>query len=185
MKYYGICKRCGYITYLGANEPNIQVKYLNGTSHLCDYCQYPLFSIDREKKEYCLMYKDLTGEFPEKDHIEERFMERVYMQEHADEVKDIFDPELREQRIAAEDAKRAEEEAREREEQRMREIAARPVTCPKCHSTSIVTQKKGFGLGKAAAGVFLTGNVLGAAAGVAGANKPVNVCQRCGHKWKI
>lgn len=182
--YYGVCRRCGFITSFGSDKPNTQIELLNGKPWPCDYCGYPLISMDREYKEYNLMYKELTGEFP-KGIVRKNFRESVYFHEHADDVKDIFDPKLREQRIAAEDAKQAEREADERAEQRRREIAARPVSCPKCHSTSIVTQKKGFGLGKAAAGVFLTGNVLGAAAGVAGANKAVNVCQRCGHKWKI
>ena len=56
-------------------------------------------------------------------------------------------------------------------------------TCPKCGSTSITTMKKGFGVGKAAAGVAVAGPV-GALAGCIGANETFNVCQNCGHKWK-
>lgn len=56
-------------------------------------------------------------------------------------------------------------------------------TCPKCGSTSITTMKKGFGVGKAAAGVAVAGPV-GALAGGIGANETFNVCQNCGHKWK-
>lgn len=55
-------------------------------------------------------------------------------------------------------------------------------SCPRCGSTSISTQKKGFGLGKAVAGVFAIGTA-GALAGAAGANKVYNICQKCGHKW--
>ena len=55
-------------------------------------------------------------------------------------------------------------------------------SCPRCGSTSISTQKKGFGLGKAIAGVFAVGTA-GALAGAAGSNKVYNVCQKCGHKW--
>lgn len=55
--------------------------------------------------------------------------------------------------------------------------------CPRCGSTSISTQKKGFGVGKAAAGVAVAGAV-GAVAGAAGANKVYNICQNCGHKWE-
>lgn len=54
--------------------------------------------------------------------------------------------------------------------------------CPRCNSTSISTQKKGFGVGKAAAGVLTVGTA-GALAGAAGANKVYNICQKCGHKW--
>ena len=41
--------------------------------------------------------------------------------------------------------------------------------CPKCGSTSIATVNKGYSL--------LTG--------LLGSGKPMNVCQSCGHKWKI
>lgn len=41
--------------------------------------------------------------------------------------------------------------------------------CPKCGSTSIATVNKGYSL--------LTGFL--------GSGKPMNVCQSCGHKWKI
>ena len=42
------------------------------------------------------------------------------------------------------------------------------VTCPKCGSTSIATTNRGYSF----------------FAGFIGSGKPVNVCQRCGHKWK-
>ena len=57
------------------------------------------------------------------------------------------------------------------------------ISCPRCGSTSVSTQKKGFGVGKAAAGVVAAGPV-GAVAGAAGANKVYNICQNCGHKWE-
>lgn len=41
--------------------------------------------------------------------------------------------------------------------------------CPKCGSTSLATVNKGFSL--------LTGFL--------GSGKPMNVCQKCGYKWKI
>lgn len=42
------------------------------------------------------------------------------------------------------------------------------VTCPKCGSTSIATTNRGYS--------FFTGFL--------GSGKPVNVCQKCGYKWK-
>lgn len=42
------------------------------------------------------------------------------------------------------------------------------VKCPRCGSTSISTTNRGYSL--------VTGFI--------GSGKPVNVCQRCGHKWK-
>lgn len=41
--------------------------------------------------------------------------------------------------------------------------------CPKCGSTSLATVNRGFSL--------LTGFL--------GSGKPMNVCQKCGYKWKI
>jgi Oxygen-sensitive ribonucleoside-triphosphate reductase len=54
--------------------------------------------------------------------------------------------------------------------------------CPKCGSTSITVMKKGFGVGKAAAGALLLGPI-GIAAGGLGANKVQRVCVNCGHKF--
>lgn len=42
------------------------------------------------------------------------------------------------------------------------------VTCPKCGSTSIATTNRGYS--------FFTGFL--------GSGKPVNICQKCGYKWK-
>lgn len=43
-----------------------------------------------------------------------------------------------------------------------------PVRCPKCKSTSIATTNRGYSL------VW----------GFIGSGKPMNVCQKCGYKWK-
>lgn len=56
--------------------------------------------------------------------------------------------------------------------------------CPKCGSTSLSANKKGFGVGKAAVGVFTVG-ILGAAAGGIGSGKVVVTCLNCGHRWKV
>lgn len=53
-------------------------------------------------------------------------------------------------------------------EEREREEEMRP-KCPRCGSTSIATVNKGYSL--------LTGFL--------GSGKPMNVCQTCGHKWKL
>lgn len=62
--------------------------------------------------------------------------------------------------------------------------AAGVACCPKCGSTSLSANKKGFGAGKAAAGMFLTGALAGAVAGGIGANKVEITCLNCGHKFK-
>ena len=56
-------------------------------------------------------------------------------------------------------------------------------SCPKCHSKSIVTMKKGFNIANAAVGAIAAGP-YGALAGGIGANDVINVCQNCGHKWE-
>ena len=55
------------------------------------------------------------------------------------------------------------------------------VYCPKCYSTQITANKKGFSLGKAAAGSLIAGGVL---LGAVGKNKIEITCLKCGNKWK-
>lgn len=57
------------------------------------------------------------------------------------------------------------------------------VHCPKCNSTQITANKKGFSVGKAAAGVILTGGI-GLLAGGIGRNKVIITCLACGHQFK-
>ncbi len=69
--------------------------------------------------------------------------------------------------------------------QRIKENKAAGVACcPKCGSTSLSANKKGFGVGKAVAGMFLTGGLAGAVAGGIGANKIEVTCLNCGHKFR-
>lgn len=57
------------------------------------------------------------------------------------------------------------------------------VCCPKCGSTSLSADKKGFSLAKGAAGVFLAGP-YGAVAAGHGKNKVIVTCLNCGKQWK-
>lgn len=57
------------------------------------------------------------------------------------------------------------------------------IHCPKCNSTQITANKKGFGIGKAAVGAAVTGGV-GLLAGFIGSGKVEAVCLNCGMKWK-
>jgi len=56
------------------------------------------------------------------------------------------------------------------------------IQCPKCHSTQITAQSKGFSAGKAAAGAVLTGG-LGLLAGTIGSKKIVITCLACGKQF--
>ncbi|WP_346877125.1 hypothetical protein [Clostridium sp. UBA5712] len=55
--------------------------------------------------------------------------------------------------------------------------------CPKCGSTSITANKKGFSLAKGALGVATVG-AYGAIAAGHGKNKVLVTCLKCGHQWK-
>lgn len=56
--------------------------------------------------------------------------------------------------------------------------------CPRCGSTSLSADKKGFGIGKAVIGAALVGPI-GLVAGNIGARKVWVTCLNCGHRWKI
>ena len=56
------------------------------------------------------------------------------------------------------------------------------VQCAKVHK--LLQIKKGFGLGKAAAGGLLLGPI-GLLGGVIGSGKIIVTCLKCGHKWKV
>lgn len=55
--------------------------------------------------------------------------------------------------------------------------------CPKCGSTSLSANKRGFSLGKAAAGALVVGPV-GLVGGTLGSNKLEVTCLNCGHKFR-
>ena len=57
------------------------------------------------------------------------------------------------------------------------------IKCPKCGSTQITTDKKGFSGKKAVAGAVLTGGI-GLLAGTIGSNKIVITCLSCGKQFK-
>jgi len=57
------------------------------------------------------------------------------------------------------------------------------LSCPKCQSTQLSTDKKGFSGGNALAGAILTGGV-GLLAGTIGSGKIVITCLQCGYKYK-
>ena len=58
------------------------------------------------------------------------------------------------------------------------------VKCPRCGSTQISSNKKGYSAAKGVAGVLTVG-ALGLLAGNIGSNKVVVTCLKCGHQWKL
>ena len=61
--------------------------------------------------------------------------------------------------------------------------AAGQVYCPKCLSTSISANQKGFGFGRAAIGAAV-GLDVGLIAGGIGSKKVICTCLKCGYQWK-
>lgn len=58
------------------------------------------------------------------------------------------------------------------------------IKCPRCNSTQLTANKKGFGAGKALTGAILTGGI-GLLAGFIGSSKVKITCLKCGHSWKV
>ena len=65
----------------------------------------------------------------------------------------------------------------------VRTASEEAVRCPKCGSTQLSADKKGFGLGKALVGGVLTGGV-GLLAGFIGSRKVLVTCLKCGNQWQ-
>ena len=57
-----------------------------------------------------------------------------------------------------------------------------PIRCPKCSSTQITAEKKGYSAGKALAGAVLTGGI-GLLAGFHGSGNIKVICLKCGNSW--
>ena len=57
------------------------------------------------------------------------------------------------------------------------------IKCPKCGSTQLTANKKGFSGAKAVGGAFLTGGI-GLLAGTIGSNKIKITCLACGHQFR-
>lgn len=62
-------------------------------------------------------------------------------------------------------------------------ILEEPVRCPRCQSTQLTANQKGYGLGKGVAGGLLLGPV-GLLGGFIGSKEVVITCLKCGHRWK-
>jgi hypothetical protein len=58
------------------------------------------------------------------------------------------------------------------------------VRCARCGSSQITAQKRGFRVGRAIGAGIATGAIGGLVAGVAGKNKVVITCLKCGHEWR-
>jgi len=64
----------------------------------------------------------------------------------------------------------------------VRPAESAPLLCPKFHSSHVAVGKKGYGLGKAAAGFLIAGPV-GLLGGLVGSKNVTITCVACGHQW--
>lgn len=120
--------------------------------------------------EYCLSYKEANA-------IRDRFLDTK-----ANEPAPSFFKRLTNQ--VEQGASKANNE-KAAIDQRLKENRQNGVACcPKCGSTSLSANKKGFGIGKAVVGAALTGGI-GLVAGNIGAKKVWVTCLNCGHRWKM
>lgn len=75
-------------------------------------------------------------------------------------------------------------EEKEYKKQRLEQLERDGIAyCPKCHSTSLSSHKKGFGVGKAVVGAAIAVNPIGLIAGNIGAKKVRVTCLKCGHQF--
>lgn len=95
------------------------------------------------------------------------------------EEKETKKRELQRQRVR----ERQEQEAQKQQAESARVNSYTELRCPKCQSTNLTANTKGFGLGKAAAGGILLGPV-GLLGGLIGSKKPVFVCLKCGNQFE-
>jgi hypothetical protein len=58
------------------------------------------------------------------------------------------------------------------------------MVCPRCGSTTLTAQKRGFKVGRAIVGTLAAGGLGGIVAGAAGKNKIVITCLKCGKEWR-
>ena len=96
------------------------------------------------------------------------------------EKKKSFWDKLKEQ---TKDIAKREVEKQQTEKERIAKLDADGIAyCPRCHSTSLSANKKGFGIGKALIGGALTGGI-GLIAGNIGAKKVRVTCLKCGYQF--
>ena len=62
--------------------------------------------------------------------------------------------------------------------------AAGEAYCPKCGSTSLTANKKGYGIGKGLIGAAVIANPIGLVAGNIGRQKVLVTCLNCGYQFK-
>jgi len=167
-------------------------KEISEKANTCPHCGFPIsdtFSESTNKNgaadkqffcQFCGMQNDVgsmycgyCGELNDPSEIQRRVQlknfemqsENLRLQE---EQKNIQQKQLREQ-----------QKIRKQQEKEYKHMKK----CPRCGSTSLSANKKGFGIGKAVVGAAITANPLGLVAGNLGAKKVRVTCLKCGKQF--
>ena len=133
-------------------------------SKFCGYCGNPFTSFVAEKDENSKMTKE--------DMDLAYYKASLQMQQ-----QELL---MREQQL---------EEARRQTEQQQQQLRLQRkqyddmMKCPRCGSTSLAGNKKGYGVGKGVVGAAMFGP-LGLMAGNIGSKKVIVTCMKCGYKFK-
>ena len=157
----------------------IGIKYLNSTAFNSGFLSFCLNGIenrvenekDANNDKYSIVYSNF-----EKDNF-------IQLIEYIKEVLEI--PIISEEVMSyAKKQDIIKKEEKQYQKDRLNQLKKDHVAfCPKCKSTSLSAHKKGFGIGKAAVGVALTGGLIGAVGGNIGAKKVRVTCLNCGHQF--
>lgn len=151
------CTRCG--------------KENRADSKFCGYCGTPFKSFT--------VAQSSTGTLAKEDMDLAYYQANLRMQQESIRLQQ---EQIQLEKKKLEEAKRqsAEQERMARLQQKQYDNMAK---CPRCGSTALSGNKKGYGVGKGLVGAALVGPV-GLLAGGMGANKVMITCMSCGHKFK-
>ena len=133
-------------------------------SLFCGYCGNPFTFITSDKKE--------NGKLTKED------VDLAY-----------YKADLQMKHLSLQIQQQALEESRRQTEQQMEQLRIQKVQydammkCPRCGSTSLSGNKKGYGIGKGVVGAMVVGP-LGLMAGNIGSGKVKVTCMQCGYKFK-
>lgn len=133
-------------------------------SAFCGYCGNPFTSFVADKPE--------TGELTKTDMDLAYYKANLQMQQQA--------LQMQQQEL---------EEARKKTEQQRQQLRLQRkqydemMKCPRCGSTSLSGNKKGYGVGKGVVGAAIFGP-LGLVAGNIGSGKVMVTCMKCGYKFR-
>ncbi len=133
-------------------------------SAFCGYCGNPFTSFVADKPE--------TGELTKTDMDLAYYKANLQMQQQA----------LQMQQQELEEARKQTEQQRQ-QLRLQRKQYDEMMKCPRCGSTSLSGNKKGYGVGKGVVGAAIFGP-LGLVAGNIGSGKVMVTCMKCGYKFR-